>query len=259
MSETGTVNKHELINLIILAKGERTTAEFAAICNTSPSSLSKITNGHFQRPLNINLLRAVAEAADPNSGVTLEKLMEANGRVTSTDNTRILGDRKFQIEKDMAVTISHTLLTQFDLVGMLEKNLDFLKVRDKSSHMLDSPNAFYQVRKDGSIQDIFWAFVFFTTLDSGLDVSTSRERINNVITNYFLAESWHPEAFDNLRVSFVFCSAKAYNEFSEMYKNSPVSHYFSFILVDCASKEVNARTVIGNSTDTDDMFYPENQ
>lgn len=256
MSETGTVNKHELISLIHAARGGRTMAEFATACKASPSSLSKITNGHFQRPLSINLLRSIVEAADPESGVTLDKLMEANGRVTRTDNSRILSDRKDQIENDMLVTISHSLLKRFQSVSLLDPIMSFAVQVEDTRILPPFPDGLYMVKNTAEVQ---WAFVVFTNLDSEFDNATSLDIVNNIIARYFLAESWNPDFFEDKRVTFSFCSKKAYEHFREQYTKAPVHHYFSFALINCADKMVVEETVIGQCSDnkaTSDLVDP---
>ena len=75
-------NKEELARLTALAKGEcRSLREFAAACGVSTSTLSRIINlkSESDTPNSDLLIAAIAENADPKSGVTLSMLLDAHG------------------------------------------------------------------------------------------------------------------------------------------------------------------------------------
>lgn len=75
-------DKEELARLTALAKGEnRSLREFAAACGVSTSTLSRIINlkSDSETPNSDSLIAAIAENADPESGVTLGMLLDAHG------------------------------------------------------------------------------------------------------------------------------------------------------------------------------------
>lgn len=80
-------NKERLAELTLKAKGEsRSLTEFANACGVSASTLSRVINQKTTRPNSDDLIAAIAENADPDSGVTLQDLLEAHGLALITLN-----------------------------------------------------------------------------------------------------------------------------------------------------------------------------
>lgn len=76
------VDKERLAYYIGLAKGiGRTMKQFAEECDVNPSTLSRIANKKLVGGSSEALMLAIFEHADPNSGLTLDALMDANGMV----------------------------------------------------------------------------------------------------------------------------------------------------------------------------------
>ena len=69
-----------LAELVLKAKGPgRSLNEFAKTCGVNPSTLSRIVNQKNSGPCADALIKAIAENADADSGVTLENLLIAHG------------------------------------------------------------------------------------------------------------------------------------------------------------------------------------
>ena len=82
-------DKKSLARLVDLAKGPyRTMKEYANACGINPSTLSRIINGKNKGKSKIENIEKMAEYADPESGVTLEMLLDANGYVNVRKRTR---------------------------------------------------------------------------------------------------------------------------------------------------------------------------
>lgn len=76
-------DKETLATLVNMAKGEsRTMKEYADACGIDPSTLSRIVNRKNRGKSKIENIEKLAEHADPDSGVTLDMLLEANGYVS---------------------------------------------------------------------------------------------------------------------------------------------------------------------------------
>lgn len=72
--------KEALGQLVERAIGEkRSLTEFAELCGVSPSTISRIVNGKFTTPISDCTILAIAENADPDSGVSLEDLLAVHG------------------------------------------------------------------------------------------------------------------------------------------------------------------------------------
>lgn len=79
--EQTNIDFDKFADLVVKAKGtQRTMQQFAAEIGTTPSTLSRIINKKNTGASAESLLRAIAEHADPESGVTLDMLMAANGK-----------------------------------------------------------------------------------------------------------------------------------------------------------------------------------
>lgn len=74
-------NKARFAALLDQARGTRTMKKFADDCGVNPSTFSRIYNQANKGASSEELIRLIAEHADPESGVTLDMLMEANGLI----------------------------------------------------------------------------------------------------------------------------------------------------------------------------------
>ncbi len=73
-------NKQKLAELVLKAKGEnRSISAFARECEVSTSTLSRLINMETSKANSDDLILAIAEKANPESGVTLEALLDAHG------------------------------------------------------------------------------------------------------------------------------------------------------------------------------------
>lgn len=90
---TGRGDPETLIELIRAAMGNRSQRKFAGEIGVNVSSISRILSGKVSE-ISDTLLAKIAANAAPDSGVTIEKLMAAQG-VVEAENRRELG-RKFE-------------------------------------------------------------------------------------------------------------------------------------------------------------------
>ena len=60
---------------------DRSLTNFADLCNLSPSTVSRIVNQQFKTTSSDEVIKAIADNADPRSGVTADLLLKAQGRV----------------------------------------------------------------------------------------------------------------------------------------------------------------------------------
>lgn len=82
-------DRNKLAELIMRAKGDgRTMRQFAEECGVSPSTLSRIVNKKTIGANSDELIDAVYRNADPESGITLEMLLDAHGMVPRLRNGR---------------------------------------------------------------------------------------------------------------------------------------------------------------------------
>lgn len=77
--KTRAANADRFIELLTAAIGTRSLREFARLCDCSAAALTRILHKQNTGASRIKLIEAIAQNADPRSGVTLEMLAEANG------------------------------------------------------------------------------------------------------------------------------------------------------------------------------------
>lgn len=109
---TGKGDPEALIELAAAAMGKRSQRQFASDLGVNVSSVSRILSGKVSE-ISDTLLGKIAAHADPSSGVTLEKLMEAQGMVEAENRTQLA--RKFRescrrILADELLQRGHTVL-----------------------------------------------------------------------------------------------------------------------------------------------------
>lgn len=80
------VDFHTLSVLFIKARGNRKLYKFAKECGTSTATLSNVERMKRGRPCSFSIIKAVADNADAESGITLNELLSANGMGHMTAN-----------------------------------------------------------------------------------------------------------------------------------------------------------------------------
>lgn len=98
-------NKERLAELTLKAKGEnRSLTEFAKACGVNVSTLSRVINQKTTKPNSDDLIAAIAGNADPDSGVTLQDLLEAHGLASITLKREPLVDGSIRYGKTYTPT-----------------------------------------------------------------------------------------------------------------------------------------------------------
>ena len=92
MKRTEEVNKEETIALVKAAMGDRSIRNFAKDIGVNASSISRILNGT-STEIRSSLIAFIVGCADPKSGVTLDKLLTAQG-FTIPEERRPVGKRE---------------------------------------------------------------------------------------------------------------------------------------------------------------------
>jgi len=85
---TGNIDPETTAGLVKSAMGKRSQRKYAEDTGINVSSISRVLNGQIAE-ISDNLLARIAAYADPDSGVTLEKLMSAQGIVESDSRAEL--------------------------------------------------------------------------------------------------------------------------------------------------------------------------
>lgn len=102
---THSVNKERFSELLLAAKGNRSLTEFAAECNTFPSTFTRILQGANKGGSSIELLQEIASHAVPESQVTLEMLADANGYTITTRANLVGSEFEYAVQSALVKTL----------------------------------------------------------------------------------------------------------------------------------------------------------
>lgn len=244
-----------LRDLINKVRGERSMAKFADdIKLTSPSvkvsapTLSRACNWtKGSSPVSIELLQAIAAIALPESGVTLDALVEANGMMTkeqAVQNSKrrtqqVFAERQLR-RKEMRGIITDELFAR----GIAIKKLG---APDKAE--LNHSKAFFgamicdlAITLPEEKEYLEWGFSMISvSKDEDPDEDYPGFYIRRVIDNYaviFLQDAWEPENTKDIKHSFAFIDPFYYTLFIDTLQVAKFNNRMSAILIDIKEKKV---------------------
>lgn len=118
-------NRKELALLLKKAKGGgRSMRQFAEECGVNQSTFSRMANQVFIGASSEKVLKAIAKHADPESGVTLDMLMAANGMAKVVDSATVSRISGMEIEKRFKYALMHELKMAGDSAELVD-NMKF--------------------------------------------------------------------------------------------------------------------------------------
>lgn len=221
----GGYNAKLISDLLLAAKGpHRTGVEFCQECNISTPTFSRYVNMHNKRPCPVEFLKKIAEHADPNSKVTLDQLIAANGSNNTDDNSCIPD------------------LTPNELIGILTTTLLLNKYEFQTSSPMQTQDIMgLTYRPSWSIIATSadkctkekWDFIFWKQL---VEPDTEKECFIRQLLIIIGAVTSGYITFDKL--TFVLSNAQLYQEILEQTKDLKLDICVSFLLVDPFSKNI---------------------
>lgn len=241
-------NAAELKEEINKARGERTMAQFAEDIklNTpdikvSASTLSRACNRKDGNPVNLELLQAIALAADKKSGVTIDSLTKANGMKTKEEGKeKIEKVRKrynyIELEKTCQMIIQNEIINRGYTVQRI------------NNHIIQEDRFFPRICDFGfsisGLKPNVWKFQLFLERFSGNSSKGVIERyVAHSIIKYaavFASDNTEYELYENEKYSFVFLDKKIYEAFINRCNktNIKVNGLISIILLDIIESKV---------------------
>lgn len=134
MKRTKAVDKEATIALVKAAQGDRSMRQFADDMGVNVSSVSRILNGTVTE-IRPHILSSIAYNAAPGSGVTLDKLMEAQG-LTVTEERRPVGKRE-RWESQQVIT-NELLIRGYSVRYSLERRISNMRFYPDYEVMTDA-------------------------------------------------------------------------------------------------------------------------
>ena len=245
----------KLIELIERAKGsDRSMRDFAGLCEKSPATFTRIVKKSYRKPLEKGFIYKIFENASPQSGVTLEDLVRANGYAPEEDDTtsdtempkgkmetgyvdcrdillKEIGRRKVNF-------MAYTMGTSFEagngsVVEELEAyqiGMSVLKVR------VEGFSVPYRVFKSCMVPKYF----LVPDEDREHDYSDKfiLEFVINNIAKIFLLDAWKGQVPQEYAFSIVFRQERAFRVFVNHAAQMPLNHTMTAVLIDPETKSV---------------------
>lgn len=229
-------NRKELALLLKKAKGGgRSMRQFAEECGVNQSTFSRMENQVFTGASSEKVLRAIAEHADPESGVTLDMLMAANGMAKIMDSANVSRISAMEIEKRFRYALMHELKK----VGDSAESWENVKFRTGMTFS-DEPDIIIRSKLLESSSDL-WAFNLLfhqQTFGGGKNErnNTTRiygrmilDRVGRVLPMFFNEEQ---DSEKLGKYSFVVIEKECFSYIKAEFVNYYVPFEMSFILFD---------------------------
>lgn len=247
------VYQKRLAKYLLLAKGkDRTMAEFAELCNANPTTFSRVVKGTIAKPLDVELIKTIAEnSADPLSA-SLDDLMRANGMVRDNDEeaSRRVAQKRFEersrlMEEVQSIIMQELFSRGFTIGPVLGTPLEQSDPTLKRSRFPLSRAVRFAFRVAG-YEPAFWNFTVNAFNGEVLEGREDYKReihleSSSFIIRYsdvFLRDMWEPEAFENSKFSIVMIHRDLFDEVLKRFEGVKVKNDISLILVDTKEQRI---------------------
>lgn len=242
---------------VIKAKGvNRTMAQFAEECGIGASTLSRIANGKITKPLSADVVKAIYEHRDPESKISFDMFMAANGmrdrekheRMTSMGPNYSIREESMNRERQAKNAI---------VAALLERDVPIMKVPGSMEHRrTEAPYgmrmyfdfAFYI--EDAPQQLWYFDVIPYKTDEHNKLRSYMFERLSSLFAKIFLVDAWVPDYFRNQKTTFVFCDSTIYASVVEQYKDAPINSAITVMLIDSDNEKIVEETWLSDVNKT---------
>lgn len=249
-----TPNWDKLTELVEKAKGpNRTMREFAAQCQISPATFTRIVQKRYVKALSDEMLLKIVNNADPDSGITLDQMKRANGFVSGDEEKAvdeefeeiIRNDKEyskvFEIFKKELMDRGYSCMALFK--GFLfeegPKSKLFFNEFDEKENFTE-----FTLCIKG-YEPKYWKIcecdLGISSRQSNTSSLTEDEIVIRILCDYgvlFLRDAWDPESMKDIMYSFVFKNENHFDVFTRAMANINVNNYMSVVLVDTETEKV---------------------
>ena len=230
--------KEKLAELLIRAKGaSRSMRQFALDCGVNPSTLSRIVNMKTSGACTDELIQKVAQNSDPESGITFEMLMDANGKVPRRMTGKYTSKEFEAAEKNITDIIFKELEDRGYRTSILEgeNKHNALNYRYRTDWVIST-----DANSDSGEMEIWEFEIWHTMLEKNSVAHTVmklRQKFLMVLGLYY-AGTMNPK-----KMSFVLTNREIYNRMVETLENIKFKDVFSLILVNLDENKVEEEYV----------------
>lgn len=210
-SESGQFSEY-----VLRAKGEnRSLTEFAKQCGVNVSTLSRIVNKKNQGPSSDALVASIARNADPDSGITLDMLMNAQGKYKA--------DQKIVVERSYKYKTKYEEIMR-EALRDLGYKVEDIEVRSKVQ-MCDFAFRTNAIKEEGINKWVFETISDINELDRAL---------MRLYGQLYISSTFE----QGMKISVLINNKKAYDALIEKIKDEAVYDLLSVILINFKTKKV---------------------
>lgn len=278
---TGKADLETLSQLVLRAKGSRSMNDFAKECEVNTSTISRIINMKNTTACSDDVLMAISKATDPESGVTLEQLLMANGmvklvpagtegavvsptqivfgladiaeekQIESVSNELLQGARKYlsesRLEESCRESLQNSLLLGGYSVELLPYNkMDWPRNRQFRGDFAIRTNALQEEGID------IWLFDC-----KSYTAGIGRGTIGQMNRLFGMAYMDSPREH-GIKVSIVVDHSIMIEQARDYYAGYKIRDYFSFVLIDSADRRVIDEFCIPRIDGTEKSIFKKN-
>lgn len=236
---TNTLNNAEydakrISDLFLAAKGpQRTGAEFCKECDISAPTFSRYVNGHNKRPCPAEMLRKIAEHADPDSKVTYDQLLAANGGHASYDY-----GSKVELSKNELLGIIIPALFSERYECRPPQNATTIDIMG----LTYNPDLSINTNAVDGQTMLNWQFVIYKEFD---DLSGDADRFIRQLL--LLVSSVHLGFLTTDKLTFVFSNSALYKEICKRTEVLKLDFLVSFLLLDPVAHTIREEHHVANT------------
>ena len=241
-------NKEKFAELLERAKGERTMKEFAEECGVNPSTFSRIYNKVNKGASSIKLIKSIADHAAPDSKVTFDMLMEANGYLPQ--GYKVEG-RRLQMQNELYA--ANVLFEGFRKLGISEvyKDLGVYKIGKSMSIRPDLVinNIMVDDNKGQWLIDMMSVPIYTDNAFKRRADLMSLRRVQERMGRYWSIYCMKEKDMNIVRISLAVYDELLYNRIIENFGGYKTDDSISFILFDLDDKVIKEEYVLKDRND----------
>ena len=227
----------------------RTAAEFAQAVGLSPSMVSRIINGKYQKPLTEDILVKLVSDCSEEQEEKLQLLIRANGMMSKEQKERRYGaDRihsRMSEVRDREISIQNIITSELFARGVTVLKVSRLvysdRLQDSKFLVRAIPYSLVIAMVDAE-EPYEWGFVIAPQSFDADDTDNDRRYVfQRLIERYsylFLMDAWEPNSLSSKKTSFVFLDQSFFDMFVDIMQDAKLHNRMSAILVDIEKGEV---------------------
>lgn len=243
----------------------RTAAEFAQAVSLSPSMVSRIINGKYQKPLTEDILIKLVSDCSEEQENKLQMLIRANGMISKEQQERRFGSNghysMMSEAHDREISIQNIITSELFARGIAVRKVPRFGYRNVivRSKFFRNPMFFdLKVEMVDTERPYEWNFAIYAMQVDAKDEMRKASIFQRMIERYsylFLMDAWEPQLLTDIKTSFVFCDNEIFDMFVDTMQDAKLHNRMSAILVDIEKGEVlEERSLV--CSDFQDMDSP---